>query len=280
MANTVTIVVDNSVIPSSGPYRAEHGFAALLELDGKRILIDTGQSDVVVHNLGVLGLHCRELDAVVLSHGHYDHTGGLLAVLQQRKKPLPVYGHASIFAPHYSAKGDVRTYVGIPFAKEALTAAGAEWMLMDEATEIFPGLWFSASIPRESGFEIGDTRLVTTDSCGCCVPDPLADDSALFHSSPQGLTVISGCAHSGFVNTVRHGCRITGARRMRGWIGGTHLGPVAPEQLNLTQQFIDGEQPDFIATGHCTGFRMMAKLHHQLGEKFIPAFIGTTISLD
>lgn len=273
----VTILVDNVVAPGTGPYLAEHGFAALLEFADRKILVDTGQSGIVVQNLATLGMHCNELDAIVLSHGHYDHTGGLLQVLKQRREAIPVYAHEELFSPHYAKRSSQSDYVGIPYVKEQLTALGAEWNFLRQLTEIFPRLWFSGSIPRRTDFETGDAKLVSFDPCGCRVHDTVIDDSSLYYASPQGLVVISGCAHSGVVNTVQFGKEVTGLKQLAGWIGGTHLGPVTTEQWKKTVDFLTEQQPAFLATSHCTGFAMMSKLHQRLPEQFVPAFVGTVI---
>lgn len=273
-----TILVDNVISPGSGPYLAEHGFSALLELEGKKILLDAGQSGIVVHNLAVLGLHCNDLDAIVLSHGHYDHTGGLAQVLKQRHKPIPVFAHAELFSPHYAKKDSDSQYVGIPYIKTHLTSLGVEWNFLEGPTEIFPRLWFSGSIPRLTSFETGDGKLVSVDPCGCMVQDTVVDDSSLYYASPQGLIVISGCAHSGLVNIVQFGKQVTGLTQLSGWIGGTHLGPVATEQWERTIEFVAEQQPHFLATSHCTGFAKMARFQQRLPEQFIPAFVGTVIN--
>ena len=100
---------------------------------------------------------------------------------------------------------------------------------------------------------------------------------ALFYKSAKGLVIISGCAHSGLVNMVRHGLAVTGCARLHGWIGGTHLGPVCSQQQDLTISELLAFQPDFVAANHCTGFQMMARLHQAFGDRFTPAFVGSII---
>jgi 7,8-dihydropterin-6-yl-methyl-4-(beta-D-ribofuranosyl)aminobenzene 5'-phosphate synthase len=273
----VTVVVDNCVPPSArGPFRGEHGLALLIEHEGARILFDTGQSDAVVHNLGLLGIHPSSLDAIVISHGHYDHSGGLMAVLQHAAKPLPVYAHSDIFQARVSIAGK-RHFIGIPFTKPQLTELGAQWKLSNRPTEVIPGLWFSGEIKRETKYEHGDAKLLTCQTDGNCSEDPLLDDIALFHGSDQGLRVIGGCTHSGIINTIQYGLTITGQSKLHTWIGGTHLGPVTPDQQNATLDALEDLAPELIAANHCTGFAMMATLRNRFGDRFIPAFVGTVI---
>lgn len=270
----VTVVIDNSIPPSiRGPFIAEHGLSLLIESDGKRVLFDTGQTGAVVNNLSLLGVHPSTLDAIVLSHGHYDHVGGLMSVLQHAAKPLPVYAHGDIFQTRISTAGK-RHFIGIPFTEPQLSNLGAQWVLSKDPTEIIPGLWFSGEIPRQTDYEKGDARLFTCQNDGCCSEDPIMDDVSLFHASAQGLRVIGGCTHAGIINTIRHGLALTGQTRLHTWIGGTHLAPVSAEQQNATLDALEELAPELIAANHCTGFDMMATLRERFGQRFIPAFVG------
>lgn len=275
----VTVVMDNTAPTGApSPFTAEHGLSLLIELPGKKILMDTGQTGNVVRNLSLLKVHPAEIDAVVLSHGHFDHTGGLAELLRHRGgKSVPVYAHPSVFQERYSRKGDTRRFAGLPFPQAYLTGLGAEWRLYETPVEIIPGLWFSGSIPRQTDFESGDSHLVLVDEQDHCCQDPITDDAVLFFRDGEKLMVISGCAHSGFVNIVKFGFELTGTAKLQGWIGGTHLGPASEEQKNKSLAFIQSLDIDFLAANHCTGFEVMCLLRQMLGEKFIPAFVGTVI---
>jgi 7,8-dihydropterin-6-yl-methyl-4-(beta-D-ribofuranosyl)aminobenzene 5'-phosphate synthase len=276
----VTIIVDNAVpFGTRQSLRAEHGLSLLIEHAGKKILYDTGQSSAVVSNLSLLNFRPSELDMLVLSHGHYDHTGGIYHVLQHTRKRIPVYAHKKIFQERYSVSGSERRFIGVPHRKEVLTALGAEWCLIDKPTEILPGLWLSGPIPRNTDFEIGDPKLVICAPDGCDCQDTIEDDTSLFYVGPRGLVVIGGCTHAGLVNTVRRGFEVTGTSRLAGWIGGTHLGPLSKEQQAKTLAQLAAFGPEFIAANHCTGFAMMATLYERFGNRFIPAFVSTVIEV-
>lgn len=140
----VTVVVDNSVpISAKKPFLGEHGLSLLLELDSYKPPLDAGQSSAVVHNLSLLGVHPHELDAIAISHGHYDHTGGLPHILRHRCKPISIYAHRLIFGKRYAVTGGERAYIGVPFTKEDSICLGARWQLTDEPLKIVPKLWFS-----------------------------------------------------------------------------------------------------------------------------------------
>jgi 7,8-dihydropterin-6-yl-methyl-4-(beta-D-ribofuranosyl)aminobenzene 5'-phosphate synthase len=277
----LTVVVDNSVpISTPSPFQGEHGFSLLIEIDSAKILLDAGQSDVVVHNLSLLGVHPNELDAIVLSHGHYDHSGGLAFILKHRKRPIPVYAHRDIFKKRHSVAGGQRQYIGIPNTKEELSALGAQWNLAVSPLEIVSGLIFSGQIPRRTDYEVGDSQLVVCDEAGCDCQDAINDDTSLYYSTQDGIAVIGGCAHSGVVNTVENGFKITGKHKLIGWVGGTHLGPAPKKQQDRTLRRIEEYAPRFIAASHCTGFAMMAELQRRFGERFIPGFVGQVIQMD
>lgn len=277
----ITVVVDNCIMPRGKPFVAEHGLSLLIEGAGRKILFDAGQSGVAVHNLGLLGVHPREVDTMVLSHGHYDHTGGLAAVLEQAGKPMPVYCHPDAFIRRYVKVGGRERFVGVPHAREQLESLGAEFRFVTGPTEVAPGLIISGAIPRQTGYETGDASLLRPgpDGCGCLEQDAVDDDMAIYYADSGSLTVISGCAHSGIVNVVRHGLDVTGCGRVHAVIGGTHLGPVGKAQQEATLAELASIAPSVVAANHCTGFYMMARLQAQFGEKFIPAFVGTVIEV-
>jgi len=277
----LTVVVDNSVpISTPSPFLGEHGFSLLIEIDSTKILLDVGQSDAVVKNLSILGLHPNQLDAIVLSHGHYDHTGGLSFILKHRNKPIPVYGHPGIFQTRYSIANKQKRYIGIPYTKEELTTLGAQWHLTAKPMEILPNLMFSGQIPRQTEYETGDNKLIICNEQGCNCQDIIEDDTSLYYSCQDGLVVIGGCTHSGLVNTVENGFKLTGKNHLKGWIGGTHLGPVCKHQQNKTLCQIEEYAPHFFLPTHCTGFTMMAELQRRLGDRFIPSFVSQIIKID
>lgn len=279
MSVKITVIVDNCVPINAGlPFLGEHGLSMLIETQGKKFLLDTGQSSTVIHNLGLLDIAPSSLDMVAISHGHYDHTGGLYHLLTHAGKTIPVYMHEEAFKPRFSTSHGQRQFVGIPYAKDQLSSLGADWQMIRQPLEILPGIWLSGSVPRSTAYETGDARLVVRDeNAGCDCQDDIADDMALFFKSSKGLVVVSGCTHSGLVNMIRHGMSLTGSDRLHGWVGGTHLGPVAGEQQDRTIEQLLTFEPEFVAANHCTGFLMMACLQQAFSDRFIPAFIGTTL---
>ena len=273
----ITVAMDNTVpISAKRPFLGEHGFSLVIEHADRRILLDAGQSSAIVNNLSLLGIPADSIDAVVVSHGHYDHAGGLYHILSHARKKIPVFAHPDIFSSRFSTAGGLRQYIGVPHTQEQLSGLGATWNLSVKPTQIMENLWVSGQVPHTTSYEKGDSRLVLQQE-GCDCQDEINDDMSLYIVKGKDLLVIGGCAHSGLVNTVRYGFEVTGATRLAGWIGGTHLGPVSSEQQEQTLDALMAWNPDFVAANHCTGFPMMAALYGRFGSKFISAFIGTVI---
>jgi 7,8-dihydropterin-6-yl-methyl-4-(beta-D-ribofuranosyl)aminobenzene 5'-phosphate synthase len=275
----ITVAIDNNVPFSSRlPLVAEHGVSFLIDTGTERILYDTGQTGAVLDNLLTLGIAPASIDIIAISHGHYDHTGGLRAVLQKVRPDVAVYIHPAAFADRYSVSDKEHRPIGVPFTRATLMETGGQWHLCEAPTEIASGIWFSGAIPRVTSFETGDQRLKIGSPAGD-VPDPLRDDAVLYLKTAGGLVVVGGCTHSGLVNAVRHGFTVTGLDRLRGWIGGTHLGPVGAEQQDQTIAQLVAWQPEFVAANHCTGFAMMSRLRERFGTRFIAAFTGERIEV-
>ncbi len=261
----ITVLIENTVgrpLDLTG----EHGLSMWVETAGHRFLYDTGQSGAVVRNAAVLDVPLREADAIVLSHGHYDHTGGLRAVLKAIGRPVPVYAHPDLFSRHRVADNPER-FAGVPFDREELESSGAEFHWVEEARQILPNVWASGTVPRTNTFERGDPKLFVRHN-GDRIPDPLRDDLSLYLVTPDGLVILTGCAHAGVVNIIEHARAVTGCGRVRALIGGTHLAPVDAEQLNKTISYLKGLDLELLAASHCTGLPAAARLAGEFGGRF------------
>ena len=272
----VTILVENTVGYPIG-LLAEWGLSMLLDFGDERILFDTGEQGNLVNNAQILGHDLRQVDRVILSHGHYDHTGGLLKFLQFRGR-VPVYAHPDLFSAHYGRglNGQGDKYLGVPFSMEQLESAGADFRWHRLPVELRPGLWLSGEIPRDTSFEQVDSGLVEIRG-GQAVQDIILDDLSMFCVTDLGLVILLGCAHSGLVNIVEHAKRVTGERRVRAILGGTHLGPAAPDQQIQTISYLKGLDLACLAPNHCTGLSMLSKIAGEFPESFNWATVGTTL---
>ncbi|AFK22779.1 MBL fold metallo-hydrolase [Pyrococcus sp. ST04] len=235
-----------------------HGFSALVENNGYRVLVDTGtDGNILLNNMRELGINPDSIDALFITHGHYDHTGGLKALLEAREKPLDIYAHPQIFEKRIALKPRRRD-IGIPFEREELEELGAVFHLSEKPKEFLPGFLSSGEIER-----------TTWDRAVGYFPDgrrdPVKDDMALIVDAGDGLVVISGCGHSGIINIARHAIRIAN-KRIAALIGGFHLKGASREILEDVVDEMKKLEVERLYPGHCTGIREFAYLYSKLGN--------------
>jgi len=260
-------------------YIAEWGLSILVEVEGARILMDTGLSFSAVHNAQLMGIDLSTIDHIVLSHGHADHTGGLRDVLKI-KGEVEVIAHPDIWVPKYVRRdGEPREqYIGMPFTREELESLGARFKLVREPVHITEQVMTTGEIPMSSAYEeIGNNLFVK--KAGMLHPDPLADDLALIIDTDFGLVVILGCAHRGIINTVRHAQNITGKELVYAVVGGTHLFRASEERLEKTIVDLREIGIQKLGVSHCTGFHTSARLAQEFENIFFMNNAGTRVIL-
>lgn len=217
---SITILVDNQ---SNRPeLHKEHGLSFWIEADDRHILFDTAQSDIIFSNAETLGIDLRSTDTLVLSHGHYDHTGGVAGVLDLNPG-ISVYCHPGIFIPRYSRQPDGKMkLVGInASASRALNKTFDKIHWINEPGTISEDIGMTGTIPRVSDFE--DTGGAFYLDQEAKSPDPINDDLSLWFRTINGIVVVTGCCHSGIVNTLEYVKKITKQDVVHEVIGGLHL---------------------------------------------------------
>ena len=261
-------------------FLAEWGLSILVEVDGTRILMDTGWGFSSVYNAQLLGIDLDTIDAIVLSHGHYDHSGGLRQILGRMKKPVEIIAHPDSWDTKYVhiPDADYCAYVGIPFRKEDLESLGAMLKLTDRPVWLSDSVVTSGEIPMTTDYEAIDPGLCLKEE-GQFHPDPLKDDQALFIKTEAGLVVVLGCAHRGIINTLRHAQKVAGMELIHTVIGGTHLFRASEAQLALTIAELKAMGVQRLGVSHCTGMTAAVKLAQEFSDNFFFNNAGTTITL-
>jgi 7,8-dihydropterin-6-yl-methyl-4-(beta-D-ribofuranosyl)aminobenzene 5'-phosphate synthase len=258
---------------------AEWGLSVLVEVDGMKVLMDTGLGSVAAHNAQLLGIDLSTIDKIVISHGHADHTGGLRDVLRIKRK-VEIIAHPDIWESKYTRRGKQRQeqYIGVPFSREELESLGARFKLTSEPVRLSQHVITTGEIPMVSGYEhVEDNLLVKKD--GAFSQDPLADDLALVIDAEFGLVVILGCGHRGIVNSLRQAQKITGKKPVYAAIGGTHLLRASEERMKKTIADLKDMGIKKLAASHCTGFSAQARLFQEFGDVFFLNNAGTRLTL-
>jgi 7,8-dihydropterin-6-yl-methyl-4-(beta-D-ribofuranosyl)aminobenzene 5'-phosphate synthase len=259
-------------------FLAEWGLSMLVEADGLKVLFDTGAGISTVHNAQLMGIDLSEVDRILLSHGHYDHTGGLLDVLR-RAGPKEVIAHPAIWGGKYAQpEGEAERYAGIPSVREGLVALGASFNLSAEPVQLSASMMTTGEIPMVTDYEIIETYLYVKEGEERR-PDSLPDDLALIIDAEFGLVVILGCAHRGIVNTLLHAQKLTGKEKIYAAIGGTHLMHAAKERLEKTAAALKEMGVQRLGVSHCTGFASSAYLLQEFGDRFFLNNAGTRFTL-
>jgi len=256
----------------------EWGLSILVEADGKKILMDSGPSISTVYNADRMGIDLTGISTIVLSHGHADHTGGLLDVLK-KSNGAAVIAHPDIWTSKYAQRNrDDFQYIGIPFSRKELESCGARFIFSGKPVSIAEHITTTGEIEMLTDYEIIDGNLFVKDA-GQMLPDKLADDLALVIDTEYGLVVILGCAHRGLINTLRHAQKITRKELIYAVIGGTHLFRADEERIERTIVELKDMGIQKLGVSHCTGFAASARLAQEFADSFFLNNAGNRLTL-
>jgi len=273
----ITTLSENTA--GRGDFLAEWGLSILVETGEANILLDTGKSISASHNADTLGISLSKVDKIVLSHGHFDHTGGLRQILRRMRKEVEVIAHPDIWAAKYARRqGEADRYIGIPFQRQELEWLGASFNLTTEPAKITDGIMTTGEIPMVTDYEQIDPDLFVKEDTGW-QPDKLLDDQALIITGEQGLVIILGCAHHGIINTLYHAQQLTGIKQIHTVVGGSHLMHASAEQTWLTIAALRELGVQRLGLCHCTGQPATVLLAQEFGDSFFFNNAGTSIEL-
>lgn len=257
---------------------AEWGLSMLVEADARKILFDTGAGTAAMLNATSMGIDLSDIHCIVLSHGHFDHTGGLYKAIQ-RTGPKPIIGHPDIWSSKYGSLDETpKKFIGIAYRREAFESMGAAFELSPEPQRISEHITTTGEIPMLTGYESVETYLCVKEGDEL-KQDWLADDLSLVIDTDFGLVVILGCAHRGIINTLMQARKITGKDRIYAAIGGTHLIHASEERLTKTAEALLEMGVQYLGASHCTGFRAAAFLANIFGDRFFHNNSGTRLTL-
>ena len=279
MPITVTTLVENT--SGARLLYGEWGQSLLIEVDGLKILFDTGPSRHILENAEKLGIELSTIDKIVLSHGHYDHTGGLKHVLTllkgsgNRPKGIEVIAHPDIFQEKYFyMKGFPAKAIGMPSTRADLEALGARFNLSRDPVRLADNIMTTGEVQVSIDYEQIDPTLHIKDAENY-IPDRLADDLDLIIKTDQGLVILLGCGHRGIINTLLHAQKITGINEIYAVIGGTHLISANKTQLDETVKALRNFNISRLGVSHCTGLKSGAILANEFSEAFFFNSAGT-----
>ena len=255
----ITIITDN--LAAGVGLVAEHGFSAAVQTGGRYILFDTGAGNTARNNLSRLGFDGTRFDALVLSHGHYDHTGGLF----EQSSPInadALFASDALFQNHLRENADKSfDYIGIPFDRKTLESS-YDLRLSSDFREIFPKIYLSGRIDKFETFD-ADKRLYVEKS-GEIAKDAFSDEQFLIIDSSKGLIVLTGCSHSGVINIIKHTEKLFSGKSIYALIGGFHLFRSNDKDVLRTAKFLKDRNINKIHTGHCTGIEQTFMLKSEL----------------
>jgi 7,8-dihydropterin-6-yl-methyl-4-(beta-D-ribofuranosyl)aminobenzene 5'-phosphate synthase len=263
----ITVLVTNVAgDPRQG--EGEWGFSALVEVDGHKILYDTGASpDMVLKNAKALHVDLSDVEDVVLSHNHWDHVGGLMTLRHEFGKTHPgaigrVHVGAGIFEPRWNDAGEDQN--GLRLIKAEYLGTGGEFIVHDKPAAIYPGVWLTGPVPRPNQEKNWNPGLSLVTAQGR-VEDNVPEDSALVFDTPDGLVILTGCGHAGIVNIVEYARTIAGGTRLLAVIGGLHLFAASDQTLAWTGAKLKFYRMENLLAGHCTGIEATYRLRASTG---------------
>jgi 7,8-dihydropterin-6-yl-methyl-4-(beta-D-ribofuranosyl)aminobenzene 5'-phosphate synthase len=278
----VTVLIDNA---RGEGLRSQWGLSFWIETPRARVLLDTGATAAFLRNARALGVPLETADALVLSHGHFDHGGGLARAVEAAPDALLVLHPGALTPRFWQTKTGKADPIGLPERSLGTILARPEKVVWAVGPrEVAPRVWVSGPVPRRHPLEEAEPNFFFDTSF--TLRDHVVDDQALWVETPDGLVVFSGCAHSGIINTVEWARAVTAAASgadtlppVRAVLGGFHMLQARKPRLAATADYLAGLDLEVCAPCHCTGKRAVGLLQERLGAAFVEVKSGRRIGL-
>lgn len=254
----------------------EHGLSVLIEEDGKRWLFDTGQTGIFVKNACAMGISLEPLDGIILSHGHYDHCGGIETLMKQLKDPVPVYVRKRAFEAKFAdKKGPEKEEIGIPWKEES---CGSLVPVEEKKKKLSQGIWLIGDVPYTPGLE-GPSPGMFVLSSGQFEEDRMSDEQMLVFETPKGLSVFAGCSHPGIINCLHYVREQFPGKKIFSLLAGMHLMHADQKKISWTLAQIKEYGVEVLMPVHCTGMNAIVQIQQQYPGQFQKVHCGSVIEL-
>ncbi|BES64136.1 MBL fold metallo-hydrolase [Gottschalkiaceae bacterium SANA] len=282
IAFRIQAIVDNCTRPAKEPLATEAGLSYWIEYGDKNLLFDTGHKEAIQKNLPLLNRKLNQIDGIILSHGHYDHTGGMTWVMEELNKDIPIYAKASVTDPVWSERITGMAYAGTD--PEILAPIQKNLHAIESVEEIMPGFFL---VPRASQRfpQPESSKFLFEGEEGHLLPDSFRNECFVVVQRPEGIVVLSGCSHQGIANIVDKAQTLFPNQPVVSVIGGFHLQgrkpdfKERPETIDAVARFLQRQVVGTIHTGHCTSVPGFERLQTILGDQVDYFYAGDVLEL-
>ncbi|MFQ8601724.1 MAG: MBL fold metallo-hydrolase [Anaerovoracaceae bacterium] len=266
------ILVENKT--DSSLVKAEHGLAVYIETQGKKILFDSGASELLIKNAEAMGVDLENVDFAVASHGHYDHTGGFPAFCRINSK-ADIYIHKNAFRKSYALRKGTLTDVtaGIRWSDEELKEVSSRLIYTDSAEKINENIKITGTIKKEKNFEPTE-RFFYYDDDGELAEDDMSHEQCLAIREEEGIYIFSGCSHRGAVSSLDAGRSMFPGEKVAAFIAGMHLYNSDEQKRREVVDVICSKDIDKVIPVHCTGIDGICDFKNRLGDRCVAATAG------